>query len=1030
MRLFSLILTLSEARKTFLCLLAKHGMISRWRGNTIFITCIRDGMFFGAASYEDFRITFGDRPSQVVTADQQGCIAWTENIIYNSFSEMRFWELTVRIEGIGRFKGYRDIPVLFNPWSGNLLDPRYDDIDEIPDYAIVPMSSVFSVAEAQVMGFMPDTENLRMDKVNIFVHEIYNFDDRAEVDAEVQLTPQFFVRDENGVPEYKNFTSGKFLLRAALVEYIVGEEHVIPIATYDEVADLRVEDKGTIRFRSRFELSRVGDPNSHYEFVFRLIPLDAPAPLGQAVRMARVGRVLTRGMNSGDIYPIPDGMTPEQYVSKDSQHFGLYNNEDNKNFGIGIGSVKIRRGAFYDSYSTDPQRTQEIIYLSCLYDPITLQSLYGNRLEAAVINALDVENIEEHFNPITLTPNGCFESTGVMKYYMFDIERYMPFYLVIRGQSGPYKGITTTRKIFLNPWEESWVTFGVDSLRETPPVNNPNPTKRPEVYLENVKYNFLRNENDGFEVDKFMRMKMTKTFEIEVHPQIKSYHNFSGQVRYQEINYGIGQVDAYFVVPKEGKVDFQNIDLKDYRLVAHDSVQSKIENGILRHPIQFKINFSDMPRAVLRGLLVVEVSYPDSRVESGIFVSHFDLTSSGTSFNTLRLGLNSYSNEVLDEFFKNINIKADLGQLKSEKLAEENIDPTLSTTQLFRERVLSLEKAKKEVGVNPELITTTVSQIESSNSLGLSQGWFDRALRSNSFGEQTLKNFCDLVFVPERQNAQNTHYQHCLREPSTYVEAQVTRHVEEILSPVFKEEAQNVGMSLSQSQGISVGFGMSRGVSRSAGLSLSAGLKVPRGLGFLSTLGPGVGVSYGISHSFSESSSIGDNQSAGASFSRSVYTDYVNLSFEAKVQSCVLVRGKRVVAQGFQYINNTNARSTNVSFKPQRMYHICANQAQKEKLSELWYFIGMSGYDGQGMRDGMDLRENPFIQVIRGRSLFTQYYDRLTASNMVHFLYQVDTELMLNKYLDLVYAGETELPYNVFADNAFPGLVDNQTRVE
>jgi hypothetical protein len=229
-------------------------------GQYNFITCIRDGMFFGAASYEDFRITFGDRPSQVVTADQQGCIAWTENIIYNSFSEMRFWELTVRIEGIGRFKGYRDIPVLFNPWSGNLLDPRYDDIDEIPDYAIVPMSSVFSVAEAQVMGFMPDTENLRMDKVNIFVHEIYNFDDRAEVDAEVQLTPQFFVRDENGVPEYKNFTSGKFLLRAALVEYIVGEEHVIPIATYDEVADLRVEDKGTIRFRSRFELEPGGRP--------------------------------------------------------------------------------------------------------------------------------------------------------------------------------------------------------------------------------------------------------------------------------------------------------------------------------------------------------------------------------------------------------------------------------------------------------------------------------------------------------------------------------------------------------------------------------------------------------------------------------------------------------------------------------------------------------------------------------------------------------------------------------------------------
>lgn len=681
--------------------------------------------------------------------------------------------------------------------------------------------------------------------------------------------------------------------------------------------------------------------------------------------------------------------------------------------------------AFFKTYTTPQYGSIPVVgfksnIITCLRIGANADRLQGEDIEATLIN---LETGEEQTVPQKTDNFGCVDLTFDSKYERYSVPRYMHYNLIFKATSPAFQGISSQREICLNPWQPNGL-FGHDTRSGACPENPIGSI--PKLHFNDVSYTYVGNDDNGFKVNEYMDMALTKSFLVRLHPFIDYGHNFATENHYKQIYSGRFTLNFMLLAPRNNELELTAENIHNWDVISGDEKEVEIVNGVIKQKIDLPIEFSELTRAMHRtyGVIMLrpvkdsEFAELNGTIAAGLFdaqARHF-----GTVLQT-HIG---YGDE-----FKASFLTSDI-MAKYEKLAYE-----MKEKKLRSNWKVSPEKVFKELYKNDnyndiqDFRMNAYNQSVNIKTFKITPKDLDDLLHGEASIETKrkfchhyfLRNVTDVIRNRTYRRVAPEHHQ-CGRDPDKYIDFKAIKHIIAIASNPIKDLA---GSNFSESDrlNINTGFCMSYNnstrfsTSKRIGADFGIGMKIPLPFDVFS-LGGGLKVDYSMMWGTDEST--GSSNRGCVNKSKNLGVDKITLAFKAKTRSCVIVTNKPYV----DYEKTWRNRNKQTYYKNEReRFQICENEDQVQEVTESWYYIGEEGHMVNSIRDRYDVRENILHKVIRGEKTFNAWNAILQDETKKIFLVKKDRMENPMSYFESIYDHKDNMKPMLY-DSALPGVIE------
>jgi len=656
----------------------------------------------------------------------------------------------------------------------------------------------------------------------------------------------------------------------------------------------------------------------------------------------------------------------------------------------------------YDSAHDDSRTEKKVIskWIGCFKYKADMNSLSNQIVEMKVVDE-DGEVVQEVVNKTDL--KGCLRANIYTEYDQFQPIRWIPRKLVVKVVEGPLASQVLERQIYINPWVNGR-NHGWDSRAGEPPSNPVG--EKAKLFIDNVRYTFLGNREDGYKVNKFLDLSVTKSYLIELRPKIDRGHSFSTNRIIEDIYTGRFRLRIGVLGANKEVAELTAESASKYRYITGIEKEVEVVNNKIITSIDLPFRFEDLAESSARTVAVIELSplSNDTNLQSVVVSGNF-LASS----HQLSVGLRPHNNNL--DVQSELNISNLLLAQKLDHITK-NDDPNQelesnwkgSTTELFK--VLQKDNQLKQ---EPILTLTTLSKKESETLVGSKANLQIKRKLCESFYPK--KKISGIIFDSYSHPIE---YSDCTRDPDKHLLITKHKHIQNIIGKTQKLYTSTDKISIGT--GFLVYDGKSRRTSRakriSFGGSISGSIEIP----FLKILSLGVGANADISKMWSRDHTTGTTSRAQFSRSRNLFVDEIKLGFNANLHNCVLIQGRPYEESSGGWLNSSTVQKHN-----KKRFQLCSSSPSEEWVEESWFYIGEQKPSHSILRDPWSISENYLGKIIRGKSNYENFYNLMTDDTKVIFLEKVETMQGNDKYIQSFYKPKERA---ILKDMAIPGTIN------
>lgn len=658
----------------------------------------------------------------------------------------------------------------------------------------------------------------------------------------------------------------------------------------------------------------------------------------------------------------------------------------------------------YDSAHDDSRTNKNVIskWIGCFKYKVDMNPLSNQIVEMKVIGE-DGEVVQEIVNKTDL--KGCLRANLNTEYDQFQPIRWISRKLVVKVVEGPLIGQVLEREIFINPWVNGR-NHGWDSRAGVPPVN-PVGTKA-KLFVDNVRYTFLGNKENGYQVNKYLDMSVTKSYLIELRPKIDRGHSFSTNRMIEDIYTGRFRLRVGILGANKGTAELTAASASQFNYITGMEKEVEVVNNKIITSIDLPFKFEDLAESSARTVAVIELSplTGDTNLQPIIVSGNF-LASS----HQLSVGLRPHNNNF--DVQSELNL-SDFVLAQKLDLIKDKSDPSIEleskwlgdTKKLFN-ALQKDNKLKQEpiIDLKMEKLTSLEKQqfLDGKESIQLKrklcENFYPKTLSTGIF-------FDSYAVAPE--------FYECTRNPDKYISISRHKHMDKIIGNPQKLYSSTDKIS------VGTGFLVYKGKSRrtsvakrlSFGASLGAKIEIP----FLKILSLGLGVNADISKMWSKDEITGTTSRAQFSRSRNLFVDEIKLGFKADLKTCVLFQGQFYEESTGGWLNSTTIQKQN-----KKRFQLCESKTSQEWIEESWFYVGEQKPTHSMLRDPWSISENYLGKIIRGKQNYELFYNLMTDDTKVIFLEKIESMQDNDAYIQKFYKSKDRA---VLKDMAIPGTIN------
>ncbi|MFT6544327.1 MAG: hypothetical protein ACJAT2_001645, partial [Bacteriovoracaceae bacterium] len=658
----------------------------------------------------------------------------------------------------------------------------------------------------------------------------------------------------------------------------------------------------------------------------------------------------------------------------------------------------------YDSAHDDSRTNKNVIskWIGCFKYKVDMQSLSNQIVEMKVIDE-DGEIVQEIVNKTDL--KGCLRANLNTEYDQFQPIRWISRKLIVKVVEGPLVGQILEREIFINPWVNGR-NHGWDSRAGEPPANPVG--EKAKLFVDNVRYTFLGNKENGYQVNKYLDLAVTKSYLIELRPKIDRGHSFSSNRMIEDIYTGRFRLRVGILGANQGTAELTVESASKFNYITGMEKIVEVVNNKIITSIDLPFKFEDLAESSARTVAVIELSpLSDETNLQPVVVSGNFLASS----HQLSVGLRPHNN--------NLDVQSELNisnYLLAQKLdmIKDSSDPSVGLESKWVGDTKNLFNAlQKENQLKQEPISLLkLDKLTATEKKQLLEG---------TQSIQTKRKLCE-AFFPRKLSTGIFYNSHeidpklyeCTRNPDKFISISRHKHMQEIIGNPQKLYSSTDKISVGT--GFLVYDGKSRRTSVAKRLSFGASLSSKLEIPFLKILSLGVGVNADISKMWSKDETTGTTSRAQFSRSRSLFVDELKLGFNAKLKTCVLLQGQFYEESTGGWLSSTTVQKQN-----KKRFQLCEASASKEWIEESWFYIGEQKPAHSMLRDPWSISENYLGKIIRGKQNYEQFYNLMTDDTKVIFLEKVEVMQGNDAYIQRFYKPKERA---VLKDMGIPGTIN------
>ncbi|OUR95288.1 hypothetical protein A9Q84_15725 [Halobacteriovorax marinus] len=722
--------------------------------------------------------------------------------------------------------------------------------------------------------------------------------------------------------------------------------------------------------------------------------------------------------------------------------------------------MSIKVAATLERRSDTKFQEYQMEFSSCIYAKRTEAPIKNRKVEVTIQNPETSEKIK---TIIDTNHKGCFKNRIKAIYEQHNYSHWMNANFSARILDGVLKDEVVATTILLNPWDNDLVDARFGKAEE-------NPIKKTNQFqIDGVMYILIGNNVDNFKVNNHLNLTIAKTYQIVLSPRVDRGHRFNTQ-RYSRLDRGKFKLKFMLLAPNHAEMEINETNFDQFTYITGAEKEVEVINGTINTLIDLPIKVADLPRLALRTVSIFKLEPIDeniglrSKVVTGFFkakipwiktnvmsnealndnnndsavsrytpekhnstttkvnnnilegkidsVDFFDVENMGTVEKSEEDVRGTQFKNYVDYLFENINYFTEQRAFAS-KFKASALDIYVSQRKAKNKNFeyLDIEDAQKLLNTRKlenRLIYIAKQQYKTGKINLLSGGQTTEQRNSFKASICTLALGKSKTHEPAMFGGDRPTYdfKRCIKDPSLYMDLEVKRHVDKIVSSTPK---YSNGFNFAVGSRFSIYKGSSETEYTSIRSGIDAAIKIPFGEFF----GLGVrlfDVSKGINYNDYENETFGDDVSE----SKSIGIEKFVLDVEANYNHCLLLKSK-----GYKNAR-TRSRSTSygTSYQGRKIksfggkdYYFCS-RPYKDTLEESWYYLQSFTSGASYFRDSFGPTEIKLIKVIRGYKNYLKFRSVLRDETK-HLLYMDSTGL--------------ETPDKKIYDN-WKHLVDNETR--
>lgn len=261
----------------------------------------------------------------------------------------------------------------------------------------------------------------------------------------------------------------------------------------------------------------------------------------------------------------------------------------------------------YDTEHDDSRAIKRVItkWIGCFKIKADMSSISNQIIEMKILDE-EGEVVQEVVNKTDL--KGCLRANIYTEYDQFQPVRWLSRRLIIRAVDGPLKGQVLGRDIYINPWVGGW-NHSWDSRAGEPPQNPVGDTAK--LHLDQVRYTFLGNREDGYSVNKYLDLSVKKSYLIEISPKINRGHSFSTNRIIEDINTGRFILRMSVLAATKGDIELNDKNTDDFKFISGHEKDVEVINGKIITTMDLPFRFDELTQSAARTIAVLELTPKD-----------------------------------------------------------------------------------------------------------------------------------------------------------------------------------------------------------------------------------------------------------------------------------------------------------------------------------------------------------------------------------------------------------------------------------
>lgn len=169
-----------------------------------------------------------------------------------------------------------------------------------------------------------------------------------------------------------------------------------------------------------------------------------------------------------------------------------------------------------------------------------------------------------------------------------------------------FQGETTSRIFYVNPWEQERNLFGMDSKNKTP-EENPKKVYN-KFHIDGVMYIQIGNDIENFKVNNYLRLTISKSYQIVLNPKINRGHLFNNKTRrYAKVRNSKFRLSFIVLAPNKADIELTHKNFHKFKYITNAESVIDVKDRTINSLINLPIKLTDLPKLATRTVSVFKL---------------------------------------------------------------------------------------------------------------------------------------------------------------------------------------------------------------------------------------------------------------------------------------------------------------------------------------------------------------------------------------------------------------------------------------